>query len=162
MVDLVVGEIDLPRTDVAWRVAMHEVAVSTRAILGDHPWAIGLLDSRKAPGPVRLAHLDAVIGCLRKAGFSIAMAAHAMAVLDSYVRGFALQEHVLPSNDGDMTDATQEIMAQQVAFTESFPHLAEMAGDLVLQPGYAFGNEFLWGLELVLDGIEARQSSSPA
>lgn len=157
MVDLVFDEVSLPRTDVGWRDAMRQVAVSTRTVLGEHPWAIGLLDSRASPGMIRLAHLDAVIGCLRNAGFSLAMAAHAMATLDSYVRGFAMQEHVLPSNKGDITETAEAIMTQQKEFASRFPHLAEMATGLILQPGYAFGDEFGWGLELILDAVEDRQ-----
>jgi hypothetical protein len=36
-------------------------------------------------------HHDAILGCLRGAGFPVALAAHAYAVLDSYMYGFALQ-----------------------------------------------------------------------
>jgi hypothetical protein len=39
---------------------------------------------------------DAVIGCFRKAGFCVALTAHAYSALDSYIYGFALQERSLP------------------------------------------------------------------
>lgn len=38
---------------------------------------------------------------------------------------------------------------------QRFPRLAEMAAKLILQPGYAYGNEFEFGLRVILDGIEA-------
>ena len=50
------------------------------------------MESRNTPGPATLQHHDAVIGALLEAGFSVAMAAHAYALLDSYIYGFALQE----------------------------------------------------------------------
>src|SRR5688572_613925 len=95
MVDLVFGEIELPKS-AGWKTAMRKRAFSAREALMRHRWALGLLESRKNPGPALLRHHDSVIGTLRRAGFSIAMAAHAFSVLDSYVYGFALQEANLP------------------------------------------------------------------
>jgi hypothetical protein len=37
---------------------------------------------------------------------------------------------------------------------ELFPHLTEFAAGHVLQPGYDYGAEFTYGLDLVLDGLE--------
>ena len=95
MVDHVFGEIGLPPRGVDWQMAMRQRAIAAREVLARHPWAIGLLESRRTPGPATLQHHDAVIGCLREAGFSIAMAAHAYSVLDSYIYGFALQQNSL-------------------------------------------------------------------
>jgi hypothetical protein len=55
--------------------------------------------------------------------------------------------------------ATEEIMAQQRAMSDAFPHLAHMAVRLILQPGYAYGNEFEFGLTLILDGLEAAHAA---
>ena len=156
MVDIVFSEIELPSARTEWKTAMRERAESTRSVLKRHPWAISLMDSRTTPGAETLKHLDTVIGCLSDAGFSIPMAAHAMSLLDSYVRGFALQEASLPLDaSGDIGAATEGIMEQQPMMSDAFPHLSEMAVKLVLQPGYAYGNEFEFGLRVILDGIEA-------
>nr|BFF10075.1 hypothetical protein GCM10025699_13780 [Microbacterium flavescens] len=81
---------------------------------------------------------------------------HAMSLLDSYVQGFAQQEVSLPLDpSGDIGIATEEIMAQQAQMAQAFPHLADMAAELILAPGYAYGNEFDYGLELLLDGLAA-------
>src|SRR5262245_10718918 len=85
MVDLVCSEIDLPARGADWKTAMRQRAISARAVLLRHPWAVGLMESRAHPGPATMQHHDAVIGSLRGAGFSIAMAAHAFSVLDSYI-----------------------------------------------------------------------------
>ena len=77
MVDLVFGEIDVPRPGPDWRTAMRRRALSVRDALLRHRWAIGLMESRRSPGPANLRHHDAVIGSLRAGGFDIAMAAHA-------------------------------------------------------------------------------------
>ncbi len=96
MIDLVFGEIGVPATHVDWKMAMRQRAIKARQVLARHPWAIGLMESRSTPGPATLQHHDAVIGCLRAAGFSIAQVAHAYSVLDSYIYGFALQQASLP------------------------------------------------------------------
>jgi len=48
---------------------MRRRAISARQVLRRHPWAIGLMESRITPGPATLRHHDAVLGCLRRAGF---------------------------------------------------------------------------------------------
>jgi AcrR family transcriptional regulator len=158
MVDVVFSEIVLPSPGDDWKPAMRQRAESARAVLARHPWAIALM--RSTPGAATLTHLDATIGCLRSAGFSPAMAGHAMSLLDSFVDGFALQEASLPLDPaGGMTAATEDILAQQQMMTDAFPHLAEIAESYILRPSYAFGNEFLFGLRIILDGIEAAHTS---
>jgi hypothetical protein len=128
-------------------------AVSFRTVLARHRWAIGLVDSRTSPGPATLRHHDAVLACLRTAGFSVELTAHAFAVLDSYIYGFALQERNLPFEAGEQTaELAEAILAQLPA--DEYPHLVELTVDHVLQPGYDFGDEFAFGLDLVLDGLE--------
>jgi AcrR family transcriptional regulator len=159
MVDVVFSEITLPEVEGPWKGAMRDHAQSTRGVLTRHPWAISLIDSRTTPGAETLRHLDAMIGCLRHSGFTMTMAGHAMSVVDSYVRGFALQEASLPMNDtGGIGETTESIMEQDHMMSHAFPNLADMAVELILQPGYAYGNEFQFGLSLILDGLEARRT----
>jgi AcrR family transcriptional regulator len=161
MVDVVFGEIDLPGGESDWRSAMRQRAISARTVLSRHRWAIGLMESRTTPGPATLRHHDAVIGSLRGGGFSVAMAAHAFSVLDSYIYGFALQEANLPFDTGEETaELAQAILAQFPA--DEYPHLTELTVEHVLQPGYDYGNEYAFGLDLILDGLaHARGATSP-
>ena len=153
MIDLVFGEIGLPSGGAGWKTAMRQRAISARHVLARHRWAIGLMESRSSPGPATLRHHDAVIGSLRQAGFPIALAAHAFSLLDSYVYGFALQEASLPFDTGqDTAKVAQAIMAQFSA--GQYPHFTEMAVEHVLRPGYDYGDEFGFGLDLILDGLE--------
>ena len=48
-----------------------------------------LMQSWTHPGHSTLAYLDALIGVLRGAGFSVVLTAHALSALDAYVYGFA-------------------------------------------------------------------------
>jgi AcrR family transcriptional regulator len=153
MVDIVFGEVGLPDREVDWKTAMRRRAVSARHVLARHRWAIGLMESRTSPGPATLRHHDAVIGCLRGAGFSVALAAHAFSLLDSYIYGFALQEASLPFDTAEQTAEVAEMILPSMQ-PDEYPHLTELAVEHVLQPGYSYGNEFEFGLDLILDGLE--------
>ncbi len=152
IIDVVFSEIELPAAEADWRSAMRERAISARSVLRRHPWATPLMESRRDPGPARLRHHDAVIGTLRRAGFSVEMAAHAYSLLDSYVYGFALEEAALPFDPDTVGDVAEAILAQFPS--EEYPYLAELTTEHVLQPGYDYGNEFEFGLDLILDGLE--------
>jgi AcrR family transcriptional regulator len=153
IVDVVFSEIDLPSGEAGWKAAMRQRAVSARQALRRHPWAIGLMESRPTPGPANLRHHEAVLACLRQAGFPVALTAHAYSLLDSYIYGFALEEAGLPFDTPEETaEVAQTIMA---AFpTDAYPYFTELAVEHVLQPGYDYGDEFLYGLDLILDGLE--------
>jgi AcrR family transcriptional regulator len=154
MTDAVFAEIELPADGTDWRRAMRERALSTRAALSRHPWATPLMQSRTHPGPATLRHHDTVIGALRGAGFSIALTAHAFSALDSYIYGFALQQTSLPFETGEQTAELAEMIMAPFAAGE-YPHLTELTVEHVLHPGYDYGDEFEFGLDLILDGLEA-------
>jgi AcrR family transcriptional regulator len=158
LVDRVFAEIVTPTPGGDWRAELHRRAVSCRAVLRRHRWAIGLLESRTAPGPATLRHHDAVLATLLAAGFSRALTAHAYALVDSYTYGFALQEAGLPfEGEGAAADVAEPILERFE--TGSYPAMAEMATQYYLQPGYDFGDEFEFGLELVLDGLARRRDA---
>jgi AcrR family transcriptional regulator len=152
IVDLVFGEIELPAPGGDWQDAMRRRAQSARQVLRRHPWAIGLLESRTAPGPATLRHHDGVLGILRAAGFSLEMTAHAYALIDTFVYGFALQEAGLPFEGPDTVADVAEPILERFA-TGDHPHLVEMATEYYFRPGYDFGAEFAFGLDLILDGL---------
>ena len=153
MVDLVFAEIELPDGGTDWRPAMRERAVSTRTALARHPWATPLMQSRTAPGPATLHHHDTVIGTLRRAGFPVELTAHAFSVLDGYIYGFALQQRSLPF---DTLEEAQQVGRQMFARMPegAYPHLTELTVQHILQPGYDYGNEFEYGLDLILGGLD--------
>jgi AcrR family transcriptional regulator len=153
LIDLVFAEIDLPPEGADWKTAMRKRAVSLRDVLSRHRWAIGLMESRRSPGPANLRHHDAVIGSLRHGGFSIGMAAHAYSVLDGYIYGFALTKMNLPfQTTEEIADVAQE-MLRPFAFGE-YPYLVEIMTDHVMRPGYDYADEFEYGLDLILRGLE--------
>jgi AcrR family transcriptional regulator len=152
MVDAVFGEIELPAPEADWKQAMRDRAASARAVLRRHPWAVGLLDSRNEPGPATLRHHDAVLGALRGGGFSVAMAAHAFSVIDSYLYGYVLQELSLPfSGPAELDEIADGILQDPAA--DDYPHLTELITEHALKPGYDYADEFEFGLTLILDAL---------
>jgi len=158
MVDVIFDEIGLPSGGIDWKLAMRQRAITARDVLARHPWAIGLLESRSRPGPVTLLHHDAVLRCLREAGFSVAMAAHAYSLLDSYIYGFALQQRNLPLHTPEQVAAVGGEMLQRLALA-SYPYLVEMMTQHALQPGYDYADEFVFGLDLILNSLESLRAT---
>lgn len=157
--DLVFSEIALPSGRADWKTAMRQRAISAREVLLRHPWATRLMQSRTKPGPATMRHHDSVLGSLRKAGFTLVMAAHAYSVMDSYIYGFALQQTNLPIDTTEnVARVGQDILRQLPA--DEYPHLAEMIIDHAMKPGYDYANEFEFGLDLILDGLERLRDSA--
>ena len=152
LVDLVFAEIDPPSPERPWRPEMARRMSSAREALRRHPWAIALMESRTTPGGASLSRHEATLATLRQGGFSVASAAHAYALIDSYVYGFAVQETSLPFSKPE--DAGELAKAMMATFESAYPYLTEIATEHVMQPGYDFGEEFEIGRELVLDALE--------
>jgi AcrR family transcriptional regulator len=158
MVEIVFGEIESPSIDDDWRSAMRSRAISARDALKRHSWAIGLMETRN-PGPANLRNHNAVMGCLREAGFSFETAIHAYSLQDAYIYGFALQEKTLGfQTPADAGEAVQR-RAQAIGMLEDYPYLAEIAARLP-KSGFDHAIEFAWGLDLILDGLERRRSAA--
>lgn len=155
MVDSVFAEIALPPSDLDWRSAIRARSRSAREVLARHRWAAPIMESRTSPGPATLTHHDAVIGCFRRGGLSVAMTAHAYALVDAYIYGFALQEAGLPFDTPEEAAAIASAMVEQFP-AEQYPHLAELTFEHILRPGYDFAAEFDYGLDLILDALAER------
>ena len=159
LVDLVFGEIDLPAPGADWKTAMRERAISVRDALMRHRWAIGLMESRRNPGPANLRHHDAVIGILRASGFDMATAAHVYPLLDSYIYGFAMTQMNLPfESTSEITEVAESML--QAFPVNAYPNLAAFITEHAMKPGYDHANEFEWGLDVILRGLEASLESA--
>jgi AcrR family transcriptional regulator len=155
MVDVVFEEMGAPAVGNEWHQEMWKHAHSARQILLRHSWALGIADAQTNPGPATRARHDAVIGTLRSAGFSIPMTAHAFAAFDAYVYGFVLQEVTLPFAEDQHDHATVQEVALDAAY-DGLPHLRELTFEHFVLEGYEFGDEFDFGLNLVLNGLASQ------
>jgi AcrR family transcriptional regulator len=159
IVDSVFAEIELPEVGREWRAQVRRRAQSARHVLGRHPWALALMETRTDPGLATLRHHDAMLGTLRAAGFSLPLTAHAYVIIDAYIYGFALQEASLPFEGAESAGEVAGSIMQGFAVGD-YPHLVEFATQHVLQPGYDFGAQFDFGLDLILDGLAAQLEES--
>jgi AcrR family transcriptional regulator len=153
MVDIVFGEIDPPALDEDWKDAL-----STRDALQRHSWAIGLMETRH-PGPANLRVHNAVMGCLREAGFSFETAIHAFSAMDAYMHGFALQEQTLGFEAPQDPGEAAQRRAETIGGLGDYPYLAEIVEKLP-HTGYDIAVEFAWGLDLILDGLDRLRGDS--
>jgi AcrR family transcriptional regulator len=152
MVDIVFDEMQFPAAGDDWRSTLRRRAITAREALRRHSWAIGLMESRH-PGPANLRHHNATMGCLREAGFSFEMAIHAYSVQDAYIYGFALQEKDLGFKTPESAGKAARRRVDRIGTIDDYPYLAEIATRLP-QSGYNTADEFAWGLDLILDGLE--------
>jgi AcrR family transcriptional regulator len=155
MIDVVFGEVAAPAAGGDWKAEMRKRAVTTREALMRHRWAVGEMEGRTDHGPSKMRVQDAVLGCLRAAGFSIPMTVHAMSVQDAYIYGFALQQTDMASETPE--DFAAEAQRQMVAYQDAladYPNLVEVVGGYVADAGYDYDAEFLFGLDVILDGLD--------
>jgi AcrR family transcriptional regulator len=155
MIDIVFGEIEPPSLELDWKTAMRRRAVSTREALNRHRWAVGHMEGRTSHGTANLRLHEAVLACLRAAGFSLEMTVHAYSVQDAYIYGFALQETDMSSDTPE--DFAAEAQRQMNAYQDvlaDYPNLVEVVGGHVADSGYDYAAEFLFGLDLILDALD--------
>src|SRR3954454_6853088 len=155
MIDVVFGEIDAPAPGGDWKAELRKRAVSTRDALRRHPWAVGEMEGRTRHGPSNMRLHDRVLGCLRDAGFSIELTVHAYSVQDAYIYGFALQQTDMSSETPE--DFAAEARRQMTDYEDvlaDYPYLREVVGGHIAKAGYDYESEFLYGLDVILDGLE--------
>ena len=153
IIDLVVSEIDLPSGEIGWKEAMRRRAISAQSVFSRHPWASALIDSRQSSGPARLRYFDWVVGTLRRAGFTLEMAARAFSVLDSYIYGFGRQQLNM-SAEGDIKPEEMTEAFLRAIPADEYPYLREMVVEYAMDSGYDESADFEFGLDLILDGLQ--------
>ena len=152
MLDNVYSEVEPPTGEGDWRPAMRRSAISFHRALLRHPWACGLLMSSIGPSPMRLRHMDQVLGALRAAGFTAEMTHHAYHALDSHIVGFTLWLLPYLAISRQEPDLVGQFLRQ--LDTDELPHLAEHAMVHMRPERPDDVDEFQFGLELILDGLE--------
>jgi AcrR family transcriptional regulator len=155
IVERVLAQIPLPSAEAEWKDAMRARAEGARHVFLQHTWAIGLLEARHAnSSPARLQYFEAVLACLRTAGFDATMAMRAFSTLDSFVYGAILQEITLPFDTADSLEAIGEDLLEQMG--AAYPHLTE-ATLRAMQDGWSHAEQFRFGLDLVIEALERRR-----
>jgi hypothetical protein len=154
IVDIVIGEIEVPDLGVYWQTAMRRRAHSAHEVLLRHPWATMPIVSRINVGPAMLRYIDATLGCLCEAGFSFEMVDRAWNAIDSHIYGFTLQELNFPIETTEYAKAAQDYLPHIPV--DKYPYMNRLTQHLI--DGHYDGiADFNFGLELILDGLEQAQ-----
>jgi AcrR family transcriptional regulator len=156
MVDIVMGEIELPAAGAEWKAAIRSTAKSAYEVLLRHPWSASLVLSGPGVSYARLRYMDAVLGSLRNGGFSAEITDHAYHALDSHIMGFTLWQVGISAglvNISSVTDFLEQLDQ------EAYPHLAEHAQQHLKERSPEDEGEFAFGLDLILDGLERYQTA---
>lgn len=158
MTERVWSQVYLPREGANWTAELRLRYLSAHTVVVTHRWVATIIESMSS-GPVQLASSNAVLGCLRGAGFPVHLAHRALLTLDSYLYGFCFQEVTWPNSRSEVPEVVQQMMPQ-VSATE-FPHLVEMmqyvavatVGPSASRGPLDYRAEFEFGLDLVLQGL---------
>jgi AcrR family transcriptional regulator len=157
IVDMVVGEIEVPNLRDDWKVAMRRRANSAHQVLLRHPWATLALVSRANAGPAMLRYVNATLGCLREAGFSFENADRAWNAMDNHIYGYTLQELHFPFEAPEYAEVATSFLSRIPV--HEYPHFNQLA-QLVIEGRYTGVHDFDFGLELILDGLERYRDKS--
>lgn len=158
IIDHVIAEIEMPTEGPDWKTAMRQRAHSARNVFRRHSWAVGLYETRDNNGPAVLRYLDATIGSLRSAGFSLENAAHAFWVLDCFIYGQVVMESSMTFESSAELTASSDDSLEALASSEH-PHLGALAAH-AQKVDFTTSDEFERGLELILDALEHLAGSS--
>jgi len=157
IVDLVIGEIELPSADLPWDAAVRRCAISAHETLLRHPWSCQLVMIPPAGArSSRLRYIESLLRTFKEAGFSPELTYRAYHAIDSHVLGFTMWEvgHGATA-DSAAVDITPELAEQllMLVSTGEYPNLLahawqHMSGDNEIC------NEFEFALDLVLEGLQ--------
>lgn len=139
-----------------WRTIMFSRAISAKSIFQKHSWLPFVLDSQIQSGNRRLEYTNNYIGTLRNVGFPIELSLKAISLIDSYIYGFCRQLSHITDNGKSFEEQAENFSA--VFNASEYPFLNE-ATVLVMEKGYDENADFLFGLNVILNGINIELKS---
>jgi AcrR family transcriptional regulator len=166
--DHVWNEIALPDlTTTGWRTAAAQMATELHAMLTRHPWLVQAFGSFVVFGPGKARHDDHSLAIYEAAGFTSAQADQATATVFTFVLGNALGPAAAASlnrklsRDGGVAEARiGDTMASAREIASQFPRLRTRLGTTAAEYGAAPEHTFEFGLQAILDGLEAQLRAS--
>jgi AcrR family transcriptional regulator len=162
--DQVWNEVALPDpAAVGWRAAAAQMATDLHAMLTRHPWLVQAFGSYVVFGPGKARHDDHSLAVYEAAGFTGARADQAMATVFTFVLGSALGPAAVASltrklgRDGaNAQELLRDHMAKAREVASRFPRLRARLGTAAADYGAAPDNGFEFGLQAILDGLQAQ------
>ncbi len=152
MIDRVFSSVPLPDPDDDWRISIPKTGLAAMEQFTAHPWIVSLLMQRGNYGNASLTFMNQVLGILRSAGFDDEETHHAWQMLASHTMGYAFQSASGPPHSKEFEGREQEL----ARLGDLYPHVAALAP---LLAGCEFEEEYGYGLEIIIRGLEARLGS---
>lgn len=141
-----------------WKGALRARALAARFVMLRHPWMPTVLQSRTTMSLEVIRYFDGVVAILMAGGFGHDLTHHSLHALGSRVLGFS-QELFDPGDSAE--DTSEEVLAQMA---DAVPNLVAMLANAAHTDGpeQTLGfcddqTEFEFGLDVTLDGLEARR-----
>lgn len=172
--DLVLSEVpvsDGRPTARTWRAALRTISDDVRAVLEAHPHIHPVLDSHLLVTPAAVRIADQALSALRAAGFSGDHIANAYNAWAGYVFGFSLVEAQPSAGRAERLRLREWARpylrgldpGMYPALAEVLPELENRAFALRWEAGPLGprGESFAFGLEALLNGLDAGRSPSP-
>jgi AcrR family transcriptional regulator len=159
IIDLVVGEIDLPAGEPEWKAALRRNAISAKDAFLRHPWASNLMLAQQSSGPAQMRRADWMLRTLREAGLSEEHTYHAFHVLEAYIVGITVQHLSFPYEGQELRDLATSFLQRLPA--DGYPDLVHHIRQHV-EPDPALQGGFELGLDLILEGLERLRDQTRA
>ncbi len=148
MVDLLLGELEVPSEDKDWEERTREAYRAFRHLAHEHPNVFPLFVVRPPETMDGAWLVEEFLKTLRRAGFDAQTALHAFRALSSYTVGYAMAE----LRGFAMEPAGGHLGAWQLS-AEEFPHISKLKSYLEEIDRDA---EFEFGLDLIFAGLRAK------
>jgi AcrR family transcriptional regulator len=159
MVDVILGGIESPPTDLRWAEAVRQRVLAARRTLLMHPWARRVIETRTNRTPAVLAYMDAVAGTFIAGGFSADLTHHVMHTLGNRIWGFSPELfNPAPTGEPHVVDREAvEAMLRDMATV--YPNIAAITRETIGNPARATDGcdeqfEFEFALDLLLDAFK--------
>lgn len=154
MVDAVIAGIDVPAPTGTWKADARALLQAARTTQHQHPWAWSAIESRGAPSPAALDHMEAMISRLRQ-GLSAPLTHQVMHALGSRLWGFSQEVFSSPPpQDPEVAAAAAATLAARWPFVLESAMSATHGTDGIVGPGCDDEAEFFFAVDLILDGAE--------
>ena len=157
MLEVAMGEIVTPTGGVGaegWKEAIRTGAISFHEALRRHPWARGLMMSSKTVRPWRMHFMEWLLSRLREGGFSADLTYHAYHALDSHLIGSTAWEEGYRAFARDKKTADLAKSFLERIPVDELPYVAEHIRQHMEGFGKGKKEQFEFGLDLILDGLE--------
>jgi AcrR family transcriptional regulator len=152
-----------------WRAAATVMATGLHAMLTRHTWLVQAFGTQVLYGPGKARHDDHLLAIYEAAGFSGTQADRAAATVFTYVLGNALGAAAAASltrkvgrDGGDADELMRASMAEASEIAARFPRLRARFGTAAAAYGATPDNGFEFGLNAILDGLEAQLTADRA